>query len=82
MVVARRNLSRQLHALAELQISLLQRTFEINVLNRFAQIGRGVDDGDEAVFDRVLNLGAVFDVFGENAGGGNVEGFAAVEEKC
>lgn len=77
MVVPWWNLSREFHALGKLEIALLERTLEINVLDRFAQISGGVDDGDQAVFDGVVDHCAFFDCVGEDAGGGDVEGFAA-----
>ena len=35
------------------------------------------DDGDEAVFDGQVDFGALVDVFGEGAFGGDLEGLAA-----
>lgn len=76
-VVTRWNCTWQLNVLGELQVALFQRTLKIDVLDRFAEVGGLIDDGDQAVFHRVVDRGPFFDILGKDARGGDVEGFAA-----
>jgi hypothetical protein len=41
-----------------------------------------VDDGNQAVLDGQLNLCALFDVFAEDTGGGDLEFSATVRAAC
>jgi len=53
----------QIDILGQLQITLLQRAFQVNILNLFAEICFLVDESDDAVFDLDMDFGAVFNVF-------------------
>ena len=77
-ILPRWNLLRQIHLFHKLNLALLQRALEVYFLDGLAEIGGLADDGDEAVLYGEVDLGAFFDVFGEDAFGGYGEGFAAV----
>ena len=59
-------------------VSLLERALEADVFDLRTQIGRLLDQGDEAVFDGQGDLGTVVNVFAERAGGGDGEVCVAV----
>ena len=78
IILPRRDLLGQLDVLLEREVALLQRALEVDVLDRVAEVGRVLEDGDEAVFDLQVHFGALGDVLVQGAGGGYGEGFAAV----
>ena len=68
-ILPRRDLLRQRHIFRQLRVTLIKRTFEVDVLDGVAQVGGLLDDGDEAVFDLEVDGGALFDFFGESTFG-------------
>lgn len=68
----------QIDCLLQLDIALLERAIEIDVLDVVAQVGFGVDNPDQTELDLQLDVGAFFDVFGESAACNDVQGVAAV----
>lgn len=77
-VFSGRDLLRQLDVLGQGQLALLERALEVDVLDLAAEVGVLPDDGDQAVLDLQMHLGAVFDVFCEVAASDDAEGLAAV----
>jgi len=58
----------QIHVLRELRLLVLvEGALEVHFANCVAKVGRLADDGDEAVFDLQVDLGAGFDVFVEDS---------------
>ena len=45
----------------------MERALEVHFADCVAEVGRLADDGDEAVFDLQVDLGAGFDVFVEDS---------------
>lgn len=76
-VLSGRDLLRQLDVLGEGGLALLDRALEVDVLDGVAQVGGLLDDGDQAVLDLQVHLGAVLDIFGEVTAGGDGENLAA-----
>jgi hypothetical protein len=76
-VLSGRDLLRQLDVLGQGQLALLDRALEVDVLDGVAQVGRLPDDGDQAVFDGQVHLGAVFDIRSDVAARDDGEGLTA-----
>lgn len=81
-VLSRRDLLRQIDLFGQRQIALLEWAREVDLFRRVAEVGGLLDDGDEAVFDLEVKLGAFRDVLVQGAGGGDGEGFAAMGCVC
>ena len=79
-VLARRDLFRQIHVLRQRRLAFLDRTLEIDVLDRVAEVGGLLDDGDEAVLDLEVDLAAFGHVLAEGAGCCDCKFLAAVEK--
>ena len=77
-VLSRRDLLGELDVLGQGGLALLDRAFEVDVLDLGAEVGVLSDDGDQAVLDLQVHLGAIFDVFREVTASGNAEGLTAV----
>jgi hypothetical protein len=76
-VLSGRDLLRQLDVLGQGQLALLDRALEVDVLDGVAQVGGLPDDGDQAVLDGQVHLGAVFDIRGDVTAGDDGEGLTA-----
>jgi hypothetical protein len=76
-VLSGRDLLRQLDVLGQGQLALLERALEVDFSDGVAQVGGLPDDGDQAVLDGQVHLGAVFDLRGEVAAGDDGEGLTA-----
>ena len=81
-VLPRRDLLRQVHLFGQLRLAVVDRALQVHVLDRVAQVGRLLDDGDEAVLHLQVDVGAALDRGGEVAAGGDGEGFAAGKNAC
>jgi hypothetical protein len=79
-VLSGRDLLRQLDVFGQGQLALLDRALEVGFLDGVAQVGGLPDDGDQAVLDGQVHLGAVFDIGGEVAAGDDGEDLTAVIE--
>lgn len=77
-VLSGRDLLGQLDVLGQGGLALLDRALEVDVLDLAAEVGGLLDDGDQAVLDLQVHLGAFFDVFGEVTAGGDAEGHTTV----
>lgn len=73
-----RNLAWQVHLLGHGHSSLLERAFQVDVLNLFAEIHSLPDQGDETIFDNNVYRGAGGNAFVEDARGGDSEGLATI----
>jgi hypothetical protein len=76
-VLSRRDLLRQLDVLGQGQLALLDRALEVGLLDGVAQVGGLSDDGDQAVLDGQVHLGAVYDIGGQVAAGDDGEDLTA-----
>lgn len=72
-VLPRRNLLRQVDFLRQGRLTLLDRALQIDVLDRVAEIGGLLDDGDQAILDLKVHDGALSHVLGERARGCDCE---------
>ena len=77
-VLSGRDLLRQLDVLGQGQLALLERALEVDILDLAAEVGGLPDDGDQAVLDLQVHLGAIFDIFREVTAGDDAEGLAAM----
>ena len=77
-VLSGRDLLGELDVLGQGELALLKRAFEVDVLDLAAEVGILPDDGDQAVLDLQVHLGAIFDVFREVTASDDAEGLAAV----
>ena len=77
-VFARWDLLRKVHVFAEACFALLDRAFEVDVLDRIAEIRGLLDDRDKTVLNLQLYCGTFLDIFAERAFGGDRESLAAV----
>lgn len=68
----------ELDVLGQGGLALLERALEVDVLDLAAEVGVLPDDGDQAVLDLQVDLGAIFDVFREVTASDDAEGLAAV----
>ncbi|CAF3537505.1 unnamed protein product [Fusarium graminearum] len=58
----RRNLSRKVYGLNNLDLALFDGTLEVNVTNLLAEIGLGADEADETILDSQENVSALFNL--------------------
>jgi hypothetical protein len=72
------NLLGELDVLGQRGLALLDRALEVDVLDGIAEVGSLLDDGNQAILDLQVHLGAVFDVLREVAAGSDAEDLAAV----
>jgi len=77
-VLSGRDLLGELDVLGQGELALLERALEVDVLDLGAEVGILPDDGDQAVLDLQVHLGAIFDVLREVAASDDAEGLAAV----
>lgn len=77
-ILSGRDLLGELDVLGQGELALLKRAFEVDVLDLAAEVGILPDDGDQAVLDLQVHLGAIFDVFGEVTASDDAESLAAV----
>jgi hypothetical protein len=77
-VLSRRDLLGELDVLGQRGLALLDRALEVDVLDLVAKVGGLLDDGDQAVLDLQVHLGAFFDICREVTAGGDAEGDTAV----
>jgi hypothetical protein len=77
-VLSGRDLLGELDVFGQGGLALLDRALEIDLLDLGAEVGSLPDDGDQAVLDLQVHLGAVFDVFRKVTTGDDAEGLAAV----
>lgn len=75
-VLSGRDLLGQLDVLGQGELALLEWALKVDVLDLVAKVGSLPDDGDQAVLDLQVHLGAVFDIFRQVAAGGDAEGCA------
>ena len=73
-VLSGRDLLGELDVLGQGELALLERALEIDFLDLAAEVGGLPDDGDQAVLDLQVHLGAIFDVFGEVTASDDAEG--------
>jgi hypothetical protein len=57
----------QIHLLLQRCLAFLDRALEVDILHSVTQIGCLLDDGDKAVLDLQVHLGALCDVLAEGA---------------
>lgn len=77
-VLSVRDLLRELDVLGQGELALLERALEVDILDLAAEVGGLPDDGDQAVLDLQVHLGAIFDIFREVTAGDDAEGLAAM----
>ncbi|KAI6769139.1 hypothetical protein HG531_010243 [Fusarium graminearum] len=58
----KRNLSRKVYGLNNLDLALFDGTLEVNVTNLLAEIGLGADEADETILDSQENVSALFNL--------------------
>jgi hypothetical protein len=74
------NLLRQIHLLLQRRLALLDWALQVDILDSVTEIGGLLDDGDEAVLDLQVHLGALCDVLAEGARCSNGQLLATVAE--
>lgn len=62
-------------------LALLEWALEIDIADLVTEVCRLVDQGDQAVFDGESNVGTLFDVLAEKAGGDYGEVGVAAEKE-
>ena len=77
-VLAVGDLLRKVNGLLELEITLLERAFEVDVLDAVAKVGLGVDDSDKTELDLELYVSTLLDVFAEDSARYDVQCLATV----
>lgn len=77
-VLSGRDLLGELDVLGQGGLALLERALKVDVLDLAAEVGVLPNDGDQAVLDLQVHLGAIFDVFREVAASDDAEGLAAI----
>jgi hypothetical protein len=77
-VLSGRDLLGELDILGQGELALLERALEVDFLDLAAEVGGLPDDGDQAVLDLQVHLGAIFDVFGEVTASDDAEGLTTV----
>ena len=77
VVLSRRDLLRKFDVLGELGLAVVDGAVEVDVLDGVAEVGGLLDDGDQAVLDLQVDVGALVDLLGQVAFGGDGEGGAA-----
>jgi hypothetical protein len=77
-VLSGRDLLGELDVLGQRGLALLDRALEVHVLDLVAKVGGLLDDGDQAILDLQVHLGAFFDICREVTAGGDAEGHTAV----
>ena len=77
-VLSGRDLLGELDVLGQGGLALLERALEVDVLDLAAEVGVLPNDGDQAVLDLQVHLGAIFDVFREVTASDDAEGLATV----
>jgi hypothetical protein len=77
-VLSGRDLLGQLDVFGQGGLALLDRALEVDLLDLGAEVGVLPDDGDQAVLDLQVHLGAVFNVLREVTAGDDAEGLTAV----
>lgn len=80
-ILARGHLLRDLDLVRHAHLSLLEWAVEVDFFDLRTEIGRRLDQGDEAVFDGQGDLGTIFDVFAERARGNDGEVGVSVAKK-
>jgi hypothetical protein len=77
-VLSGRDLLGELDVLGQGELALLERALEVDVLDLSAEVGVLPDDGDQAVLDLQVHLGAIFNVLREVTASDDAEGLATV----
>lgn len=73
------NLCRKRDILLDRHLALLERALQVDIGDGVAEIGGLSDDGDQAILDLQVYLGALLDVLVEVAGGGDGEVVTTIE---
>jgi hypothetical protein len=79
MVTYRRNLSRKVNALGDLDHTSLNRALEINIADLLAEVGLGADKTDQTVLDSQKNIGALLNLLLDRSLGLDQEFLATIK---